>query len=183
MPRRNALLYVLPVALTLAGLAVVAATPFAWGAADYVGLASWMPSFTALAFGLPPVATGIIVWRTMAPKLRSDFSLYKYQLLSAVTIWSIAIVGFWIMATRIPRSSSYENLVDENRAAEGLGTISGELYVVVVIATGFVLAVLVAVAGLLYVNAITTHRKRREDEVDAVGEILRARHNPSTKGL
>ena len=155
-----------------AALLLAAMAPGAWGAADSQGLASWVPTVSALILAAPGLAislyTTIAVWRRMT-------GLFEVDIVGAVTggvsHW-VAAVCLVIFSGTMTSEKSYGSLGAEQTSSAG--------FLFLVILASFIGCALHAGLTMVYIWAITPGRKTRigersSDEPDFVDQWTRTR--------
>jgi len=155
-----------------AALLLTAMAPVAWGAAQSQGLASWVPTVSALMLALPVLAISVYaivaVWRRMT-------GLFEVDMVGAITggvsHW-VAAVCLVIFSGTMVSEKSYSSL--------GAGSTSSAGFLFLVVIGSFIGCGLHAGLTMVYVRAITPGRKtrvgeRQPDEPDFIDQWTRTR--------
>ncbi len=165
-------LLALPLGLAFASLAVILVAPFAWGAGDEAGLAAWIPTVTALAFGLPGLYLATHYVREVGRKTVGDFGLAPALLIYGLLVMPVMIATELIIAAGVADPATYEGL----QSGPSADDLSPAAFLVVSVGVSLVLNVLLLVASASYLSAIseqgTTRYDRKPGESDGVGELL-----------
>jgi hypothetical protein len=195
-PTARLALMALPSGLLLVSAASLLASPLSWDAARHAGLAAWMPPFTALAFGLPGLAIAALSLRQLSERTSQAFRVFTFQLLFGVLALLVMTIVIAVVAVRVANPSTYDSLLGDETtirpsfeqpvspAEVSPRGMSREGYMLVTIVVAGVMAAVTAMAAYMYVSAIDSARMPRfqdDDELDAVGELLRGRHGPRTR--
>jgi hypothetical protein len=188
----------LPLCLLLVSVASLLAAPLSWGAARHAGLAAWMPPFTALAFGLPGLTIAALSLGQLSQRTSQAFRVFTFQLFFGVLALLVMTIVIAVVAVRVADPSTYDSLIGIGERApptqafeqpispaevSAQGT-SPEGYMLVVTFVAAALAAVTAMAAYLYVSAIDSAPRPRfqsDDELDAVGELLRGRRGPRSR--
>ena len=155
-----------------AALLLTAMAPVAWGAAQSQGLASWVPTVSALMLALPVLAISVYaivaVWRRMT-------GLFEVDIVGAVT----GGVSHWVAAVCLVIFSG-TMVSEESYASVGAQSTSSAGFLFLVILASFIGCALHAGLTMVYIWAITPGRKTRigersSDEPDFVDQWTRTR--------
>jgi len=165
----------MPLLLGLSSLAAILIAPFAWGAGDHVGLSPWMPSATALAFGVPGLVIADQLIRRIRSKTAGSFALSATLLFYGLLAIPVAIVVLVTITAGVSNSGTYDQLQGNSDDA-----LSPAAYMAVMLGVAGLLNALVGAASATYLSAISEQRPGRHDrkdgEVDGVGEMLSRRN-------
>lgn len=167
-----------PALLLLAGLVMLIMTPFAWGAAAYVGQPDWTTSFNGLLFAVPAIAVGAITLRETLKRTADEFTLAPIQIgVGFVFILAVA-AGVLIFALRITDPATYETLRPTSSRDRG---VSPSAFLMIGIFGTAVTAMVTAWVAFLYAQSIFGEAPSRFDkqpgEEDAVGTLLEERES------
>lgn len=173
----KATLLVPPAALLVCGLALLAAVPGAWGAANHAQLQPWVPPLGGLMFAVMAIVLGAVTVRAVWRRFGEEVFVIPFQIAFSVFMMLATALMAAAIAVRIGDPSSYDSFLDANgrpntSAAGFLAITAGVLL--------FLFTFLVACA-FTYVNAITDRGPKRFerhfDEPDRVAAMLRGRRS------
>lgn len=172
-------LLALPIVLAFSSLVVILIAPFAWGAGDEAGLAAWMPTATALAFGVPGLYIAArYIWE-VGRRTFGNFGLAPALLVYGLLVLPVTIATHVIIGSSVADSTTYQDL----QGGSPTDDLSPAAFMVVSVGVALVLNVLLVIASASYVSAIseqgTTRYDRKPGESDGVGELLE-RHKSSS---
>jgi hypothetical protein len=168
-------LLALPLLLGLSSLAAILVSPFAWGAGDDVGLPSWMPTASALVFGVPGLLIADRYVRVVRRRTAGDFGVAPLLLTYGVLAMLVAIAAEVVIAAGAADPATYESLKGDTPSDD----VSPAAFLVVTAAVSLFLDALLLAALSGYASAITRQSgryARGPDEPDGVGELLGRRN-------
>jgi hypothetical protein len=159
------------VALFCAGFLAVQALR-SWGAADVAEFADWVPTVaglvTAVAVGYP----NVVLVRGLVALTKRPVSVTVWQLPFAVLMLVVFAALSVALGLRLPRESSYEQMLDHS----GEPTVSGGVAVTLAVAVSIIAMVMVFAATILFQSAVQSNAGKRFDkdrhEPDAMGALI-----------
>ncbi len=165
-----------PLILTVLGIAMLAVAPAAWGKGDQVDLPGWMPTVSAVLFGVPALAIGLLFLREILLRTREDFAVSLLQMAGAMLAIAVAMALEFVLITRVASSGTYESLMN----SDGTINTTPSAFMVWTVVGVLIMSLLVGMAAYIYRQAVTpiSHRfDRGPGERDVMGEMLH--HQPS----
>ncbi|HXH22082.1 MAG TPA: hypothetical protein VNN10_08635 [Dehalococcoidia bacterium] len=171
-PLRKLLVLAPPLLSGGAAALLLAMAPAAWGAADDLGLASWVPTVSALFLALPALSISLYALRALWRRMTG---LFEVDLFGA----AVGAASHWVAAVCLVTFAGTMGAEESYRSLGAGGTSSGGFVFLVVIAT-LIGTTLHGGLTMVYVWAVTPGRRsrlaeRREDEVDFVEQWTRRR--------
>ena len=189
-------LMTLPLLLGISSLAALVLAPFAWGAGNHAGLPAWMPTASALAFGLPGAVIAGVCLRQLSNKMVGAFGLAPLLLCFGLLTMPLTIAAETAVAVGVANPATYDRLTSGSGAADEAASLAGAStdevspsgFLVGTLVMSLLLNGLVAASATSYIAAITVEKggryDRRPGEVDGVGELLSGRpsaHEPARR--
>lgn len=161
-----------PLVLLLAGLVMLAVSPFAWGAARHVDIPAWMTTFAGVCFALPAIVIGLATLLRVLERTNGNYEVLKLHLAGGGLPLFMAIAEV-ALALRIADPATYDALRDEVSGE----TLSPGAFLVYTLLPAAIAALATGMMAYIYAEGFQERRQSRFDkrpgEVDAVGELLR----------
>jgi hypothetical protein len=163
-----------PVALLVAGLAMLAVAPFAWGAAETIDFDDPVPTVIALIYAIPAILIGGFSSRAVVAVTRNEFNISWFIQPFGAGAYFLATVLEVALCFRVADSATYAHL--RNASGDVTATQAGLLATSA--APAILLAGLVTVFAYAYCQSLTpvgTRRfDRQPDEPDMIEALMEA---------
>jgi hypothetical protein len=140
-----------------AALALLVASPFAWGKAEHVGIPPWMTTASGVALGAPALVTsGWASLDLLLRRARGMFFVSWGTVALGATFHAVMAAVLVALAGTIASSSTYDSLQDQKTSPAGFFFLT--------IGAAIVATLMLAGVTVMYVTAIEAgHRSRKFD--------------------
>jgi hypothetical protein len=182
----------LPGFLCAAGIALLIASPLAWGAGADAGLSDWQPPLVGAVFALPAIVVGWMTLRAVGRKTHDRVLIHPVPLTFGVLFMFGGSVVVWGLVGSLPDPATYDALIEPaavspdgppgfaaaQRGVQFQEGMSEAGFLAIALPLGALMFAFVWAASYAYTTAfqadpLMRFEARQAREVDAVGMLLR----------